>query len=89
MLLGLVLDKNVSAPAPSVGPLSPSLSVCGIKDFPDDLAALNELEAVITAQRNKLKELIIICNAPSYRVAYDAIRGEFRTNHIYLSELIN
>jgi hypothetical protein len=75
MLLGLVLDK----PAPlcqSAGPISPSSSVCGIKDLPDGLAALNELEAVIAAQRTKLKELIIVWNAPSYRVAYDAIRGE-------------
>ena len=75
MLLGLVLDKT-APPPPIAGPLSPSMSVCGIKDLPDGLAALNELEAVIAAQRTKLKELIIIWNAPSYRVAYDAIRGE-------------
>ena len=75
MLLGLVLDK--SAPScQSADPISPSSSVCGIKDLPDGLAALNELEAVIAAQRTKLKELIIVWNAPSYRVAYDAIRGE-------------
>ena len=75
MLLGLVLDKT-APPPPIAGPLSPSMSVCSIKDLPDGLAALNELEAVIAAQRTKLKELIIIWNAPSYRVAYDAIRGE-------------
>ena len=75
MLIVLVLDKT-APPPPSVGPLSPSMSVCGIKDLPDGLAALNELEEVIAAQRNKLKELIIVWNAPSYRVAYDAIRGE-------------
>ena len=63
-------------PSPSADPLSPSLSVYGIKDFSDGLAALNELEAVIAAQRTKLMELIIVWNAPSYRVAYDAIRGE-------------
>ena len=52
------------------------MSVCSIKDLPDALAALNELEAVIAAHRNKLKELIHVWNAPSYRVTYDAIRGE-------------
>ena len=75
MLLGLVLDKT-APPPPSVGPLSPSMSVCGIKDLADGLAALNELGAIVAAQRNKLKELIIVWNASSYRVVYDAIRGE-------------
>ena len=75
MLLGLVLDKT-APPPPSVGLLSPSMSDCGIKDLSDGLVALNELEAVIAANGNKLKELIIVWNAPSYRVAYDAIRGE-------------
>ena len=38
MLLGLVLDKAAPLP-PSIGPLSPSMSVCDIKDLPDGLAS--------------------------------------------------
>ena len=47
MLLGLVLDKNVLPSAPPVGPLSPSLSVCGIKDLPDGLGAMNDMHAML------------------------------------------
>ena len=59
-----------------MGPVSPVQSVCTLKDFPDGAAALNELETALREQESRLKELIILWNAPNYRVACDAIRGD-------------
>ena len=74
LLLGLVLDKPVG---PSVSGLaSPSQSVCGIKDTLTvklrlRCSRLKSLPSVRTS--TKLKELVVIWNAPSYRLAFTAL----------------
>ena len=71
-----MFDKFPAGPPPSSGPVSPVQNVCTLKDYPDGAAALNELDTAVSEQESRLKELIILWNAPNYRVACDAIRGD-------------
>ena len=75
-LLSLVLDKpgNVSVSA-GAGPLSPSALVCKLGDFPEGRRGLEGLDGMIASLKAKLQELLIVWNAPSYQIAFEAIRG--------------
>ena len=74
LALGIVLDKPAGSGLP-VGPASPSQAVCKIADCKDGGLLHELLEELITSSKSKLKELTIVWNAPSYRVAFEAIRG--------------
>ena len=74
LALGIVLDKP-DCPASPVGPASPSQAVCKITDCKDGALMLERLEELLVSSKAKLKELTIVWSAPSYRVAFEAIRG--------------
>lgn len=74
LALGIVLDKPAGSVLPA-GPSSPSQAVCKIADCKDGVLLHELLETLIATARAKLKELTIVWNAPSYRVAFEAIRG--------------
>jgi hypothetical protein len=74
LALGIVLDKP-DCPASPVGPASPSQAVCKITDCKDGAFMLERLEELLVSSKAKLKELTIVWSAPSYRVAFEAIRG--------------
>ena len=74
LALGIVLDKP-DCPASPVGPASPSQAVCKITDCKDSAFMLERLEELLSSSKAKLKELTIVWSAPSYRVAFEAIRG--------------
>ena len=74
LALGIVLDKPGLACSPA-SPASPSQAVCKIADCKDGALMHTLLEELITSSKAKLKELTIVWNAPSYRVAFEAIRG--------------
>ena len=74
LALGIVLDKP-DCPASPVGPASPSQAVCKIADCKDGAFMLERLDELIVSSKAKLKELTIVWSAPSYRVAFEAIRG--------------
>ena len=79
-LLSLVLDKpgNASVSA-GTGPLSPSALVCKLSDFPEGRRGLEGLDGMIASLKAKLQELLIVWNAPSYQIAFEAIRGNDNT----------
>ena len=72
--LGLVLDKP-ACPVSPAGPAPPSQAVCKITDYKDGALLHERLEELILSSKAKLKELNIVWSAPSYRVAFEAIRG--------------
>ena len=74
LALGIVLDKPAGSGSPA-GPASPSQAVCKIADYKDGALLHGLLEEFIASSRAKLKELTIVWNVPSYRVAFEAIRG--------------
>jgi hypothetical protein len=74
LALGIVLDKPAGSGLPA-GPTSPSQAVCKIADCKDGALLHELLEDLISSSKSKLKELTIVWNAPSYRVAFEAIRG--------------
>ena len=74
LALGIVLDKP-DCPASPVGPASPSQAVCKITDCKDGAFMLERLDELLVSSKAKLKELTIVWSAPSYRVAFEAIRG--------------
>lgn len=77
LILGLVLDKppDLNTLAPTVGPASPSQSVCKIADYKDGALLLELTEAVTASNKAKLKELTIVWSDPSYRIVFEAICG--------------
>ena len=79
LALGLVLDKP-ACPVSPAGPASPSQAVCKITDYKDGALLHERLEELITSSKAKLKELTIVWSAPSYRVAFEAIRGYDNTD---------
>ena len=74
LALGIVLNKPAGSGLPA-GPASPSQAVCKIADCKDGALLHELLEELIASSKSKLKELTIVWNAPSYRVAFEAIRG--------------
>ena len=64
LALGIVLDKP-ACPGTPAGPASPSQAV-----YKDGALMHELLEELITSPKAKLKELTIVWNAPSYRVAF-------------------
>ena len=74
LALGIVLDKP-DCPASPVGPASPSQAVCKITDCKDGALMLERLDELLVSTKAKLKELTIVWSAPSYRIAFEAIRG--------------
>ena len=62
-------------PASPVGPASPSQAVCKLADCKDGALVLERLDNLLTSSKAKLKDLTIVWSAPSYRVAFEAIRG--------------
>ena len=74
LALGIVLDKPVGSGS-SLGPVPPSQTVCKIADYKDGVLLHELLEELIPSSKAKLKELTIVWNAPSYRVAFEANRG--------------
>ena len=74
LALGIVLDKP-DCPASPVGPASPSQAVCKLADCKDGAFMLERLDELLVSSKAKLKDLTIVWSAPSYRVAFEAIRG--------------
>ena len=74
LALGIVLDKP-DCPASPVGPASPSQAVCKLVDCKDGAFMLERLDELLVSSKAKLKDLTIVWSAPSYRVAFEAIRG--------------
>jgi hypothetical protein len=74
LALGVVLDKP-DCPASPVGPASPAQAVCKLADCKDGALVLERLDDLLTSSKAKLKDLTIVWSAPSYRVAFEAIRG--------------
>ena len=74
LALGIVLDKPAGFGLP-VGPAPPSQAVCKIADYKDGVLLHELLEEIVASSKAKLKGLTIVWNAPSYRVAFEAIRG--------------
>ena len=74
LALGIVLDKPDCTASP-VGPASPSQAVCKITDCKDGALMLERLDELLVSTKAKLKELTIVWSAPSYRIAFEAIRG--------------
>ena len=74
LALGIVLDKP-DCPASPVGPASPSQAVCKLVDCKDGALVLERLDELLVSSKAKLKDLTIVWSAPSYRVAFEAIRG--------------
>ena len=74
LALGLVLDKP-ACPGSPAGPASPSQAVCKVTDYKDGALMHERLEELTLSSKAKLKELTIFWSAPSYRVAFGAIRG--------------
>ena len=74
LALGIVLDKPECTASP-VGPASPSQAVCKITDCKDGALMLERLDDLLVSTKAKLKELTIVWSAPSYRIAFEAIRG--------------
>ena len=74
LALGIVLDKPAGSCLPA-GPSFPSQPVCKIADCKDGVLLHELLAELIASSKAKLKELTIVWNAPSYRVAFEVIRG--------------
>jgi hypothetical protein len=74
LALGIVLDKP-DCPASPVGPASPAQAVCKLADCKDGAFMLERLDELLVSSKAKLKDLTIVWSAPSYRVAFEAIRG--------------
>jgi hypothetical protein len=74
LALGIVLDKPDGTASPA-GPASPSQAVCKITDCKDGALMLERLDELLVSTKAKLKELTIVWSAPSYRIAFEAIRG--------------
>jgi hypothetical protein len=74
LALGIVLDKP-ACPGLPAGPASPSQAVGKIADCKDGVLLHELLGELLASSKAKLKELTIVWNAPSYRVAFEAIRG--------------
>ena len=74
LALGIVLDKP-DCPASPVGPASPAQAVCKLADCKDGALVLERLDDLLVSSKAKLKDLTIVWSAPSYRVAFEAIRG--------------
>jgi hypothetical protein len=74
-LIAMVFDTppDMAAQSPP-GPVSPSRMVCKISGFRDGKTATSELDALILRLKAKLQELLILWNAPSYEIAWDAMR---------------
>ena len=75
ILLAMVFDTPPDMVVQSPpGPVSPSRLVCKISDFREGKIATAEIDALILSLKAKLQELLILWNAPSYEIAWDAMR---------------